>query len=67
MGEWRLPGFLNGDDLVMYCESEEDLKVMVGCFVEVCRRGLKLNEDKSKMIELGGEEGLGWEIYVDGA
>ena len=41
--------------------------MMVGCFVEVCRRGLKLNEDKSKMIELGGEEGLGWEIYVDGA
>ena len=36
---------------------EEDLKVMVGHFVEVCRKGLKVNPDKSKVMVLGGEEG----------
>ena len=40
--EWRLPGFLYADDLVLYVESEEDLKAMVGRFIKVCRRrGLK--------------------------
>ena len=57
--EWILPGLLYADDLVLCGKSEEDLKVMVVCFVEVCRRrGLKVNEDKSKVIVLGGEEGL---------
>ena len=29
------------------------------CFVEVCkRRGLKVNAGNSKVMELGGEEGL---------
>ena len=42
--EWRLPGLLYGDDLVLCGESAEDLKAMVGYFVEVCkRRGLKVN------------------------
>ena len=36
--EWRLPGLLYADDLVLYGESEEDLRVMVGHFTEVCRR-----------------------------
>ena len=35
--EWRLPGLLYADDLVLCGESEEDLRAMVGCFVEVCR------------------------------
>ena len=35
--EWRLPGLLYADDLVLCDESEEDLPVMVGRFVEVCR------------------------------
>ena len=26
-------------DLVLCGESEEDLRAMVGCFVEVCKRG----------------------------
>ena len=40
-------------------ESEVDLKVVMGCFVEVCRkRGLKVNADKSKMMVLDGEEGF---------
>ena len=45
--EWRLPGLLYADNLVLCGESKEDLKVMVGCFVEVCRRiGLKFNAGK---------------------
>ena len=40
-------------------EMEEDLKVMVGHFVEVCKRkGLKINADESRMMVIGGEEGL---------
>ena len=65
--EWRLPGLLYADDLVSFVESEEDLKVMVGRFVEVCRRrGLKVKASKSKVTVLGGEEGLECEVYVDG-
>ena len=42
-GGGRLPGLLYADDLVLCGESEENLKVMVGWFVEVCRRrGLKV-------------------------
>ena len=38
---------------------------MVGRFVEVSkRRGLKVNADESKVMVLGGEEGLEYEIYV---
>ena len=33
---------------------------------EVCRRGLKVNEVKSKVMVLGGEEGLECEVCVDG-
>ena len=35
--EWRLPGLLYADDLILCGESEEDLRVMVGWFVEVCK------------------------------
>ena len=42
--KWSWPGLLYADDLVVCGESEEDLKVMVGRFAEVCRRrGLKVN------------------------
>ena len=38
------------DDLVLCGELEEDLRAMVGRFVEVCRRsGLKFNVGESKM------------------
>ena len=51
---------------VLCSKSEEDLNVMAGCFVEVCRRkGLKVNADKGKVV-LGSEEELGCDIYVDG-
>ena len=33
--EWILPGLLYADDLVFCGESEEDIKAMVGRFVEV--------------------------------
>ena len=41
--EWRLPGPLYADDLALCGELEEYLRVMVGQFGEVCRRG-GLNE-----------------------
>ena len=58
---------LYADDLFLCGESEEDLKVMVGRYIEVCRRrGLKVNAGKSKVMLLGGEEGLKCEVCVDG-
>ena len=57
--EWSLPILLYVDDLVLCSESEEDLRMMVGWLVEVCRRrGLKFNAGKSKVMVLNGEEGL---------
>ena len=64
--EQRLPGLLYADDLILCGASEEDLRVMVGRFVEVCRRiGLKVNAGKSKVITLNGEEGLEREVHID--
>ena len=41
--------------------------MMVEQFAEVCRkRGLKVNGGKSKVMLLNGEEGLGFEVHVDG-
>ena len=55
------------DDLVLCGESEEDLRVIVGQFAEVCRnRGLKVNAGKSKGMVLNGEEGLEFEVHVGG-
>ena len=65
--EWRLPGLLYAYDLVLCGDSEEDLRVMVGRFAEVCRRRrLKVNAGKSKVMVLNGEEGLECEVLVDG-
>ena len=36
--ERRLPSFLCANDLVLCGESEEDLRAIVGHFIEVCRR-----------------------------
>ena len=66
--EWRLPGLFYTDDWIFCGASEEDLKVIVGCFGEVFRRkGLKVHADKIKVMVLGGEEGLECEVCVDGA
>ena len=53
--------------MVLFVESEEDLRTMVGRFVEVCRRrGLKVNANKTKVMVLNGEEELECEVSVDG-
>ena len=50
-----MPAHLYADDLVLCGESGEDLRAMVGRFVEVCRRrGLRVNAGKSKVMVLGG-------------
>ena len=65
--EWKLPGFLYADGLVLWGELENDLRVMVGQFVEVCRkRGLKVSAGKCKVMVLNGEEGLEYEVHIDG-
>ena len=57
---------LYADHLILCGESEEDLRVMVGHFVEVCRRrGQKVNAVKSKVMVLDEEEGLECEVHVD--
>ena len=62
-----MPGLLYADDLVLYGESEEDLRVMVGWFAEVCkRREQKVIAGRSKVMVLNEEEGLECEVHVDG-
>ena len=63
--EWRLSGLLYADNLDLCCELEGGLKVMVGHFIEVCRKCLKPNAGKSKVMVLSGEEGLECKICVD--
>ena len=47
----RLPGLLYVYDLALCGTSEEDLRALVGRFVDVCRRrGLKVNAYKSKVM-----------------
>ena len=53
--EWKLPGLLYADHLVLCGESEEDLRGMVERFAEVCRRGLKVNAGKSMVMLLNGK------------
>ena len=60
-------GLLYADDLVLCGESEENLRAMLGYFVEVCRRrGLKVNVAKSRVVVLDGEEALEYKFCVDG-
>ena len=43
--------------MILCGESQQDLVMMVGRFVEVCRgRGLKVNGDESKVIKLVREK-----------
>ena len=49
--ECRLLGVLYEDDLVL-CGESDYLRVIVGWFVEICkRRGIKVNARKSKVTE----------------
>ena len=54
--------------MFFFCdESEEDLREMVGSFVEMCSRiGLKFKGVRRKLTMLGGEEGLEREIRNSG-
>ena len=57
---------MHADYSVLFDESEEDLRAIVGRFIEVCRRrGLKVNVGKSEVIRLGGEERLKRDICVN--
>ena len=59
MKEWRLPGLLYADDLVLYGKLEEELRAIVGQFAEGCRRrGLKVNASKIKVMVLNGVKEL---------
>ena len=64
--EGKLPGLFYAGDLALCGESEEDLWVMVGRFVEVCRSGLKVSAVKSNVMVMNGKEGLECEVSVDG-
>ena len=66
--EWTLPGLWYADGLILCGESEEDLRVMVRWLVEEMyrRRELKVNAGKSKEMVLNGEEGLEYEVHVNG-
>ena len=65
--EWRFLAPLYADDLFLCGESKEDLRVMVGHFFEVSRkRGLKVNAGKSKVMVVGGKEGLECEVCLMG-
>ena len=65
--EWRLTGLLYADDLILCEEFEEDLRVMIRWFAEVCRRrGLNVNSGKSKVMVLNGEEGLECKVHEYG-
>ena len=67
MGRREENGLLYPDNMVFCGESEKDLRAKVGHFDEVCRRrGLKVSAGKSKVMVLGGEEGLECEACIDG-
>ena len=57
--ECGLPCLLYADEFVLCGESEEDLKAMMSCFVEVCRKYLKPNANESKIMVFGGGRGTG--------
>ena len=43
------------EDCLICGKLEENVRTMMGCFVEVCRRrGLKVNVGKSKVMMLNG-------------
>ena len=60
-----MPGLLYADDLVLCGESKEDRRAIGRRFIEVCRRVLKDNAGKRKVILLDGEEGLECVVCVN--
>ena len=52
--------------MVLWGKSEEELRVMVAHFAEVCRgRCLKFNTDKNKMMVQNIEDRLECEVLVN--
>ena len=52
--------------MTWFCgESEEEPRAIVGRFIEMRRRSLKVNASKSKVTLLSEEEGLEWEFCID--
>ena len=51
--EWGLSGLLYEDGLVLHGELEDDARAMVGCFVELFRKCLKVKAVKSNVMVLG--------------
>ena len=51
-------GPLYVDDQVLCNELEEDLRIMIDVYLKYTKKGLKVNEDRNKIIVLGGEEEL---------
>ena len=64
-GECRLLSLFYVDDVIL-CGQLKDLKAMVRCFVEVCRRGLKVHAGKSKVMAFDGNEGVEYEVAWTG-
>ena len=65
--EWKLVCLLYADGLVLSGESEEDLRVMVGWFAEMCRGiELKVSAGKSTVMVLNEEKGSKSEVHVVG-
>ena len=54
-----MPGLLYADEFGLCGESEEDLRIMVLHFVEVCSSSLKVNAGKNKVLMLGKRGGIG--------
>ena len=66
MGRREESGILYIVDMVLCGESDEDLWVIVGRIVQVCRRrGLKVNAGQRKVMVLNGELGLECQVHVD--
>ena len=52
-----MPGFLYSFDLVLCQETAENLKVILRCFLDLCkRRGLKVSPNKKKVMVLAGRK-----------
>ena len=52
-----MPNLLYAHDLVLFGESEEDLRAMVRRLIDVCRRSLKVNASEGKVMVLFAGEG----------
>ena len=58
--EWKVEWLMFADDTVLVCDSIEKLRSAIEEFERVCcRRKLRINVDKSKVMRIGRSEGRG--------